>query len=248
LREYIHATTTLSDEIDEEMKNTGMTFVSSVNSVQLIWITREANRIDALWPQLNQLYEEMIESWGSDATQLFVDIRVHVTGNDESIRKLERNIACTSLYAAGALKVGRPDLQSLVEEQFRRRLSSKYNPSGLRATSTYIGFCGRPTMGAILAMAVVDTQAVAYATKNKYHTMNFYQQTHGIEVDRAKGQLPIPSLAKNDEKAKDRGFELTELFAEAENFSGSFYKNDDQDSAPREEISTNNVTKSSHQI
>jgi hypothetical protein len=39
-------------------------------------------------------------------------------------------------------------------------------------------------MGAILAMAVVDTQIVAYATKNKYHTIKFYSQSHGIETER----------------------------------------------------------------
>ena len=158
----------------------GLGSVAPVSSLRLVWIVKNPASVMHVWQQIDAAYDTLEKSWGPFAAHV-LKVEVHVIGGtEEAVAALVENVKRTALYSTGALKVGKPRIYQLVEKLLTQRIEDDIAAGGTAAaTSTYIGYCGGPSLGSMLARAVAYMQVIAYSMKHGHHHLTFYQEQYG---------------------------------------------------------------------
>ncbi|KAJ1428590.1 hypothetical protein B484DRAFT_396704 [Ochromonadaceae sp. CCMP2298] len=195
-RDYVIATTSLTDQIREEERTRDTHEGAAVQGCQFVWVTRDASRVQFLWPRLCEVYDKLEQQWGAEHAARVLDIRVYVTDQSIAAREaLLQGVAGTALFRLGALRFGRPDFSALAEAQLLRRIEEADEGDkqdhaarvSSSSSSTLVAFCGGLHLGRVLGKAVVDTSVLAYATRYRLHTLDFLQLSQGSEGHAGKG-------------------------------------------------------------
>ena len=219
-RTWTIANSSVNESIQTQVVKLGVSSVLATSSMKLVWICRDAALVEFLWPEIDAYWVKLQKSWGKHAEKV-INIRVYVTTPDRSAQvHLKRAVQGSSLYAAGALNFGRPDVFDTIQCQLLNRVKDDAQAGGVSAaSSTLVAFCGSPSLGSIVGKAVMDVQIIAEATKHGHHTMSFYQENYGITRSRSPrmqgatslGDGPIARAMSLDDRSVSKTRSLREL-------------------------------------
>ena len=168
-----------SRAVNAYLKRTGDTM--SVNEkFTLIFITPQCDFCEILWNDLDVLHRTLAKSYGARAGRVF-DIQVYCTSKDSAENEeLNKRVKGTSLGAAGALRMERPDLDKLtirpiLDQVLKDQFTGENRPS---FTSSLVAFCGGTQLGSKVALSVVRSRARVKAFTED-HSIEFLQENYG---------------------------------------------------------------------
>lgn len=204
LREWCIASHTISDEIADQMRLTGIKTFSDLQTFRLVWVDRSADRVMNMWSEIERVYAEVEETWGVELARKTMQVEIHITDPDcGRIEALEKRVGESKLFAQGALKVGRPDLSMIVLNQLKHLVVANSSPTA--ASRTLVSFCGKAELGTLVAQAVEDTSMIAYATNHRYHSFHFYEQHYGsgsVKKGKNSGRVGVEGSTEIDGSEK----------------------------------------------
>jgi predicted ferric reductase len=146
----------------------------------LIFMTPQVDFCQILWRDLDSLHQSITKNYGEQASRVF-DIQVYCTSRDSAENEeLKKRVKGTSLGAAGALHMERPDLDEItlrpvLQQVLKDQFTGEDRPS---FTASLVAFCGGTQLGSKIALAVVRSRARVKAfTEN--HSIEFLQENYG---------------------------------------------------------------------
>lgn len=143
--------------------------------LRFVWSCRSAELVAQVFPDISNLWDDLVQSWGEDEARKKCEIYIHCTDPDEEkCKSLKEVIQNKNLYKTECLKSERPDLLGVLEQNTMDILSSDYSRS-----KTLFAFCGSESIAKELKQAKVMSDLVVSMTGNAEHTTDLVVQTYG---------------------------------------------------------------------
>jgi len=146
----------------------------NLDKVHLVWITRSATLVSQVYPDILNLWDELVAAWGHEQAQKVCQISIHVTDmNSFARRALVDEIEDSSLYKEGCIKFGRPDLQNVMEREAEQRIQSG------NASNTLLAFCGSHRMAKDVKTAKMLQDISLHTTGNSMNEVDLVIESYG---------------------------------------------------------------------
>jgi hypothetical protein len=148
--------------------------ITTLERLDLVWVTRSASLVSEILPDINKIWENMVQAWGVDNAREVLNIRIFVTDMDDmAIQVLKTQMAESSLYKSGNIRFERPDLGQIIEDH---SLNMIYQ---LNNSHTLLAFCGAPTLAREVHVMKINNDISTAITGNKYHQMEYVAESYG---------------------------------------------------------------------
>uniref|UniRef100_A0A7S1YCJ9 FAD-binding FR-type domain-containing protein n=1 Tax=Grammatophora oceanica TaxID=210454 RepID=A0A7S1YCJ9_9STRA len=148
--------------------------INTVDKMEFVWVTRSAKLVSEIMPDINRIYDTLVEKWGEAHAARVLDIKVFVTDKDaDAVRRLRESMENTNLYKNGHYTFGRPDLLKVIEDH-TLDCSTK-----LRNSYTLLAFCGSPQLSHEIHRMKISNDISAAITGNKNHQMEYVSESYG---------------------------------------------------------------------
>jgi len=145
-----------------------------MDRLEICWVARSASLVSELMPDINCIWDALVEQWGKENAAKVCKISVFVTDKDEKACELLRNELCsTELFQDGAIKFGRPDFATLIEDHTLRIICTK------RKSYSVLAFCGSKNVAEEIHHHKVSNDMITAITGNKSHQMEFAFESYG---------------------------------------------------------------------
>lgn len=162
----------------------------TLDKLHLVWITRSTADVFELYPEILALWDDLIESWGTENARKMCQISIYCTDkNREHQEGLMDEYKDSSLFKEGVLKFGRPQLDKVVEKESEENMMTR------SASHTLVVFCGGQSMAKRVKEAKILNDITLNITGNAAHEVDLVIESYGGETKRA--------APKTTEKTKD---------------------------------------------
>ena len=155
---------------------------STLDGFTLVWSTRSAALVQSILPVLNAAFEELCEKWGAADITDVLKISIHCTDEDEiAVSKLVETSKGTALGSSGALKLNRPNFETVLSDHMRQVKFPEVLDGLPIRSSTLVGFCGGPAVGHGVQMAVEKIRVLneTQLPDQSYHNFSFAEENFG---------------------------------------------------------------------
>ena len=160
----------------------------------LVFVTPAADFCKAIWGELDSMFNDLTHHRVSQ----FFDIQVYCTSKDAGETELLRTfVGKTALGKHGALRLKRPDFETLaMQPMFRRVVRDEVAGEGRPSfSSSLVAFCGGTKLGSQIGKAVAHANARVKAF-SKNHSVSFYQENYGQATPaKQRGTVPLKTVA-----------------------------------------------------
>lgn len=159
---------------------------SRLERLDVVWVTRSSSLVSKILPDVNAIWEELVESWGHEQATSVCRFCVYVTDQDErAIRLLKRELAETTLYKNGMVRFGRPDIGKIIEDHSIEMICTR------RSSYSLLAYVGSPELAREIHECKLFNDMKVAITGNKKHQMEFVSESYGGV--KAKQSAAVPS-------------------------------------------------------
>jgi len=149
----------------------------TLDKLHLVWTTRSTADVFELYPEILKLWDDLIESWGSDNARKMCEISIYCTDKNKDHQDgLMDEYKDSSLFKEGALKFGRPQLDKVLEKE------SEDNMMTRSASHTLVVFCGGQSMAKRVIEAKILNDITLRITGNAAHKSDLVIESYGGEA------------------------------------------------------------------
>ena len=148
-----------------------------MDKVHLVWTTRSPTLVSQMFPDLEKIWNTLVEKFGEDFARLICDISIYCTSNDDNaIDDLEYELEETSLYKMGALKFERPNFPTILDQHTTERMLNKMS---LAASRTLVAFCGSPALGSFVKEVKIRNDLGMFIAGVDNHVTDLVIESYG---------------------------------------------------------------------
>lgn len=148
----------------------------ALECLEMVWVARSASLVSEILPDINAIWETLVESWGEENARSVCRISVYVTDKDPvACELLKKDIYDTSLFQSGSVRFGRPDFGRIIEDHSLELVCS----NSRRSSYSLLAFCGSPSLAKELHQCKISNDMLMAITGNKKHSMEFVSESYG---------------------------------------------------------------------
>ena len=148
--------------------------VRALERLDVVWVTRSASLVSEILPDINEVWQTLVDSWGDENASSVCRLSVYVTEKDPRASKmLKEELAGTPLYEKGWVRFGRPDFGRLIEDHTIELISTR------RTSRTLMAYVGSRELANELHRLKISNDIVKAITGNKNHQMDFVAENYG---------------------------------------------------------------------
>ena len=167
--------------------------------LEVVWVARSASLIGEIMPDINALWDSVVEKWGIDDALKVCRFSIYCTDKVEfSVNQLRSDLSTMSLYQQGFVHFARPEFNEIIENQTLEVIDES------RTSNTLLAFCGSPQLANLIHQYQVSNFMLAAVTGHKKHQMNFVSETYGgVRTKKAEDQdfvTPVATRSKSTDK------------------------------------------------
>lgn len=145
-----------------------------LESLQIIWVTRSANLVADIGPDIEMLWQHIIELWGRDNAEAVAPIKIYVTDTDETANyNLRETLKGSDLLNSGSIFFERPNFGKIIEDHSIRLANSK------DFSSSFLAFCGSPKLSDELSQIKISNDLLMTMLGYKRHNMEYHSESYG---------------------------------------------------------------------
>ena len=173
----------------------------------LVWVTRSASLVSEILPDIQAIWDRLVDAWGYDYAREACRISIYCTSREESaVDALRSELGEGSLWSAGAIHLVRPDLDQVLQDYTIDLIEEEQTSS-----QSMLAFCGSPALANTLHHCKISTDLVKAITGHKRHQMEFHAESYGEAKTRSTPTEPSPRLggAKWISRRKHTSFSAT---------------------------------------
>ncbi len=149
------------------------------DKVKFVWVSRSALSIMQVYPEISQSWDKFVNAWGLDRASESCEILIHCTDrNKEACKALLNTVQSTNLYNEGAVRFGRPSIETLLDKNTEESLEHSAANDDV-ATSTLLAFCGSDRLGKVVKEAKIFNDIFLSMTGKTQHVVELFIQTYG---------------------------------------------------------------------
>ena len=150
------------------------TGLSAIERLDVVWVTRSANLVSRVIPDIERRYTSLVKAWGEEYAKEVCRVTVYITDKDpEAVKVLKQEIQHMTLYRNGHVNFCRPDFGNLIEGHTLDMIDSRSYSTSLLA------FCGSPQLSGVIRQNKIANEMVTATTGFKHHTMDFISESYG---------------------------------------------------------------------
>ena len=181
----------------EEM-NKRKTGLVVFDKVKFVWVSRSASSIAQVYPDIANHWDRLVKAWGLKRARENCEINIYCTDpNMSSCQDIIDGLQLTSLYREGAIKIGRPSFELILDKCTEEVLdSSETNAS----TSTLFAFCGSDGIAKHVKEVKMFNDMILSMTGNTQHVFDLVIQSYGGLVSSRKNEKIIEVGTDSDEE------------------------------------------------
>lgn len=143
--------------------------------LDLVWVTRSAALVSEIAPDIQAIWDRLVETWGYDYARQACRISIYCTSPDEAaVQALRSELGEGSLWRDGSIHLYRPDLEQVLQDYTIDLIEEQ--PS---SSQSMLSFCGSPALAGTLHQLKVSTDLVKAITGHKHHAMEFHAESYG---------------------------------------------------------------------
>lgn len=166
--------------------------ISTLDRLEILWITRSSNLVAEIVPELDKIYNELVKCWGYSYAREVCRISVYLTDKDKcQVSFLQKDLEDTALFHHGCIHLTgrRPNLQELIQNYTLELVCTRRNSYSLLA------FCGSPQLAMEIHQAKISNEMITSITGNKNHQMEFISESFGgISHDQKKRKVTATNV------------------------------------------------------
>jgi len=176
-----------------------------LQKISFVWSSRSASLIRYIYPDLEDIWRSLCDSWGIEKARELCDFSIYCTDkNTQARNELIDAVKGTSLYEEGVLSFERPITSTIITNQYMSRILD----DTLKASRTMFIFCGSPTLASIVKREKVLADVGILMTKQSQHQMDLIVESYGDFLKKTKRsddheEMKILQFAKNVEESSD---------------------------------------------
>jgi len=146
----------------------------TVDRLNVVWATRSACLASEILPEINNLWSELVQTWGEEKALDVCRIGVYITDTDNnSIHKLNQDFCGSALFESGCVRFQRPNIPQIIQDHSLDLTCSRRNSHSLLA------FCGSPLLAKDVHQYKIANDMIVAMTGNKKHQMEFVSECYG---------------------------------------------------------------------
>lgn len=146
-----------------------------ISDLSFVWTVRSVKVARQIYPEINKVYEELVNEWGTLYASEVLKITIHITTNDTSeASQFRKEIRNSSLYKSRQVLFIRPKFQKMLEDHATHLID--YRPS---YSSTLVAFCGSRALSGVLSEARSTVELLCAATGNRNHVFDYVSECYG---------------------------------------------------------------------
>jgi hypothetical protein len=149
-------------------------FGGTLDRLEMIWVTKSASLVSKIIPEINVMWDKLVQEWGNENAAKVLRIKIHITDKDEmTCEMLKQELADTDLFQSGAIRFGRPDFCEIIEDHTIEMVCTRAKSYSLLA------FCGSAKLASEIHSDKISNDMVAGITGNKQHQMEYVSECYG---------------------------------------------------------------------
>ena len=142
--------------------------------LEVVWVARSASLIAEIIPEINALWDSMVNKWGLEDTLKVCRFNIYCTDKEsEAVDQLPSDLSEMSLYRQEFVHFGRPEFDQIIEDQTLEVIDES------RTSNTLLAFCGSPQLAETIHRYQVSNFMLAAVTGHKKHQMHFVSERYG---------------------------------------------------------------------
>lgn len=154
----------------------------------LVWATRSASLVSEILPDIQAIWDRLVDTWGYEYAREACRISIYCTSRDEAtVDALRSELGEGSLWCAGAIHLGRPNLDQVLQDYTIDLIEQEQTSS-----QSMLAFCGSPALASTLHHCKISTDLVKAITGHKRHQMEFHAESYGEAKTRSTPAEPSP--------------------------------------------------------
>jgi hypothetical protein len=187
---------------------------TGVDKLNLVWLTRSASQVSEILPDIINIYDSLVEKWGSQNASRVCNISVYVTDNDEdACESLCQEFKSTDFFRNGGIRFRRANLTKVIEGHTVDLVNTRTSSRSLLA------FCGSSSLAREVHYSKISNDMVTAMTGNKNHQMEFVSESYGGFKGESKMTTPKEDKAQLLSVGTTRPYEFGEVTEEYVNNS-----------------------------
>ena len=166
------------------------------DKVQLVWTTRSPTLISQMYPDLEAIWNKLVDKFGEAFARRVCEITIYCTSkDDDACEDLEFEVENSQLYKMGGLKFTRPSFPRILEQHTTKRMIE----FSLPASRSLVAFCGSPGLGNFLKEAKIMNDLAMFVAGVDEHVIDLVIESYG-------GTKPKVKEVYNKEENKNSPF------------------------------------------
>lgn len=147
-----------------------------MDKVHLVWTTRSPTLISQMFPDLEKVWNILVEKFGEAFARQVCEISIYCTSDDDDMcDDLEFELEDTNLYKLGALKFERPNFPGTLEKHTTKRMVQLSLP----ASRTLVAFCGSPKLANFIKETKIMNDLAMFIAGVDEHSMDLVIESYG---------------------------------------------------------------------
>eukprot|EP00543_Licmophora_paradoxa_P014987 CAMPEP_0202471054 /NCGR_PEP_ID=MMETSP1360-20130828/83405_1 /ASSEMBLY_ACC=CAM_ASM_000848 /TAXON_ID=515479 /ORGANISM="Licmophora paradoxa, Strain CCMP2313" /LENGTH=687 /DNA_ID=CAMNT_0049096985 /DNA_START=495 /DNA_END=2558 /DNA_ORIENTATION=- len=165
--------------------------ISNMERLTFVWVTRSAQLVSKIMPDINDVYASLVSHWGESAREV-LRLELYVTDKDEAaVEQLKFEMAQTDLYRNGSYFFERPDVSKIIENHSLNMVATRQN------SYTVLAFCGSPRLSQQINEMKIANDISVVITGNKYHQMEYVSESYGGYKPLSGKTVQQPAIQQN---------------------------------------------------
>jgi len=163
-----------------------------------VWVTRSASLVAEILPDINEIWESLVSTWGEKNAAAVCRISIHVTDKDEvALEALRKEFGKTSLFKGGCIHYGRPDFSLMIQNHTIELIASR------RYSHSLLAYVGSPALVQEIHHSKITNDMVTAITGHTEHQMEFVAESYGGTKHKPKTVAPS-SLPTSENESSER--------------------------------------------